>query len=326
MKLQLKKKTAKLKKAVSKKVKAATKAVKNAAKKLAKALSLKRLVVIAGLVIVANYVTQKTTHPRDVTVMITNIEGTGGGSGVVVENTQSESLILTNNHVCQGALAEGGKVVTVDKREHLVTGFYTSVEHDLCLVTVSSDLGASVTIAEKTPKMYEKATITGHPSLMPNVVTTGHFSGNEIIQLIVGVRKCTEKDADNPDAAEFCAFFGVAPIIRNFSSTAVSATIMPGSSGSAVLNENGELAGLVFAGKGRGLSYAYIVPLEAIQNFMAGEYPKERPWEMVDQNEEELSDEEGFSVTIKSMQEKCLSEKTNSKNVKTLCKQILEQF
>lgn len=44
---------------------------------------------------------------------------------------------------------------------------------------------------------------------------------------------------------------------------------MPGSSGSMVLNENNELSGLVFAGLGRDISYALIVPTEYIIDFLS---------------------------------------------------------
>lgn len=53
-----------------------------------------------------------------------------------------------------------------------------------------------------------------------------------------------------------------------YESITVSAIIMGGSSGSAVLNANGELSGVVFAGQGNGLSYAFIVPYEYVSMFL----------------------------------------------------------
>lgn len=208
-------------------------------------------------------------HPSSFTVMLTNMEGTGGGSGSIISTSPSESLILTNEHVCNGALKEGGKVSTFGGQTHLVTSFRVSEVHDLCLVRVASDLKNKVNISKKSPELYSKATITGHPSLMPNIITEGHFGGREIISFIVGFRKCTEKDLmTNP---QFCIFFGGIPMYKHYEAQVVSALIMPGSSGSAVLNSLGEISGVVFAGKGRGLSYAYIVPVEAVINFIEKE-------------------------------------------------------
>jgi hypothetical protein len=47
---------------------------------------------------------------------------------------------------------------------------------------------------------------------------------------------------------------------------------MPGSSGSGVFNEAGEISGLVFAGSAQGLSYGFIVPLESVKDFITKEY------------------------------------------------------
>jgi S1-C subfamily serine protease len=246
------------------------------------------LAIILGIapIILAIYMYYlgKNSHPSSYTVMVTNMEGTGGGSGVIVKNTESESVILSNSHVCEGVLKRGGKIRLVNGEEHVVTGYLTDIEHDLCVLTVAADLKNSIKLASKAPKIYSEATITGHPALMPNIITKGHFGGRQIIQIIVGARKCKESDLKDPKIGIFCMFFGIAPIIRDYESQVVSATIMGGSSGSAVLNSDGELSGLVFAGNSIGLSYAYIVPFEYVKNFTQKAIAtissgvKNRPW------------------------------------------------
>jgi len=226
----------------------------------------------------------KTPHPSSYTVMVTDMVGNRGGSGVVIKNTPSESFILTNQHVCDGALKMGGKIKRTNGEYHVVTGYLTDIEHDLCVLTVAADLEQSIRIADSAPAIYTEATITGHPDLMPNIITKGHFGGREIIKLVVGSRKCTDSDLTNVNISLYCMFFGAVPVTRLYESQVVSATIMSGSSGSAVLNERGELAGLVFAGNDKGLSYAYIVPYEAIKNFAEtaiikmSKGNKKRPW------------------------------------------------
>lgn len=237
-------------------------------------------------------------HPSSYTVMLTNLMGNSGGSGVIIETSSSESIILTNSHVCVGALKKGGMAKLVSGEEHLVTGYVLAEEHDLCVVSVAADLKNAIKLADAAPAQYSEATITGHPSLMPNVITKGHFGGRQVIGIIVGVRKCSEADYQNPAIAPYCVFFGIAPIIRQYESQIVTATIMRGSSGSAVLNESNELSGLVFAGNADGLSYAYIVPYEAIRNFLNKEANdirsvmfKQTPWLNPDftiQNNEEM--------------------------------------
>lgn len=252
-------------------------------------------------------------NPKDYTVMITNIEGTGGGSGSVYKATNSESFVITNAHVCEGALKKGGVVKTVAGSSYMVSGYRLGMEHDLCVVTVAANLGSEVKLSSRPPRMYEKATVTGHPSLLPNMITDGHFSGKLIINLMMGAKKCKPSDYENRNRKEYCMFFGLYPVIRSFEAQAITATIMPGSSGSAVLNSDGELSGLVFAGHGRGISYGFIVPYEYVVNFLNKEafhsediYNKSAPWISGDGEEGSEEDEHGL---IKGQEAKAILEK-----------------
>jgi S1-C subfamily serine protease len=199
------------------------------------------------------------------TVMITTLSGKGGGTGVVVSNSSSESEILTNAHVCS-LLKKGGLVIGENGMVTTATKFVLSREHDLCMVVVNTDMGTSATLASKAPDIYTGSSIIGHPALLPTVVTTGHFSGSQIIQVFTGVRKCTEQDFK--DNLLVCMFFRGMPIIKTYRAVLSSSTIMPGSSGSAVYNEDYELSGLAFAGSGD-LGFAFIVPYEYVASFLS---------------------------------------------------------
>lgn len=270
----------------------------------------------------------RSSHPSSYTVMITNRAGTGGGSGSVIETDSGESKILTNAHVCEGALKKGGVVTKVNGEKHLVTGYYLSDEHDLCLVTVAADLHDKVDIASSAPSIYDEATITGHPSLMPNVINKGHFGGRMIISIMTGMRKCTESELKDPRSGFLCMLIGGMPVIKTFESAVVSATIMPGSSGSAVLNSNNELSGVVFAGNSRGLSYALIVPYEAVRNFLSKEMKikqlgkKLTPW---DEQSSDSSEEQQSFRSISDLNElikKACENPENKEKPEDLCEKV----
>lgn len=202
------------------------------------------------------------------TVKIMNRAQTGAGTGVVIYSSPGFSKILTNAHVCR-ILDSGGTVVSRDVSSYVLS-YTISNLHDLCLITVSDDFNVSTQIAEVSPSFLDEATISGHPHAFPLVVTKGHFSDSQYIQILEGFRDCTEAEKINPDTGLFCALMGHLPIVAVKKARLVSATIMAGSSGSGVYNADGELAGLVFAGS-EGLSYAFIVPLEYIQTFLTVE-------------------------------------------------------
>lgn len=206
----------------------------------------------------------------DATVMITRLSR-GGGTGVIISNKPNQSVILTNNHVCE-AIETGGNVVTNSGAKYLITSYAKSQYHDLCLVYVQVDLGISAKVAKSAPKLYTPASISGHPNLLPTVVTKGHFSGIKQIDVFTGIKKCTPEmlEGASDDIKMLCGFFGGIPVIKKYDAMLVTAMIMAGSSGSAVYNDGNEISGLAFAGTD-GLSYAYVVPYEYVSNFLDNE-------------------------------------------------------
>lgn len=203
------------------------------------------------------------------TAMITNLKGNSGGTGVVLQSSDTESLVLTNAHVCE--VVKAGGVVKTDNKRAVVSGFKVSKIHDLCLISVKNNLGINTEVASSAPDIYSSAAVAGHPALLPTIVTRGHFGDHEVITIVVGIRECKEEDLKS-DLGMICLFLGGIPIIKNYEAQVVSSTIMPGSSGSAVFNSRGEIAGMVFAGTNM-LSYAHIVPQEYVRYFLEEEAP-----------------------------------------------------
>jgi S1-C subfamily serine protease len=209
-------------------------------------------------------VRQSNLHTNS--VMITNMDANHGGTGIILKSSQDSSLVLTNSHVC-GVVEEGG-LVKSEAGQFAVSSYKRSKKNDLCLIKVEGDLKGGAKIANKAPvPYYGRAAISGHPALYPNVVTNGHFSGRAILPIVTGIRKCTEEEKTDEKSGIYCALLGGIPVIKKFDSALVTATIMPGSSGSGVYNSDHELSGVVFAGEGN-LSYAWTVPYASMRDFL----------------------------------------------------------
>jgi S1-C subfamily serine protease len=210
----------------------------------------------------------KNSEYASTSVMITRYDGRSGGTGVIISSKRNESKILTNAHVC--SVLKTGGIVRSDRVKGIVKAYQVSEIHDLCLVTTNTNFFVNTVVAGTQPEPYDDAVVSGHPHLLPNIVTKGHFSQKEAVKVLVGFRPCKIEDITSGGNAEYCQFLGIIPIIKTYEAQIVSATIMPGSSGSAVFNGNGEISGLVFAGSGE-FGYGMIVPHEYIVSFFDGE-------------------------------------------------------
>jgi S1-C subfamily serine protease len=231
----------------------------------------KTLLVVAAFALTACATGQQqdTSDASANSVKITNVEGNHGGTGIILRSSPTSSIVLTNSHVC-GVVEEGG-LVSGRAGTFMVTEYKKSEMHDLCLIRVSGDLMGRTKLSDRQPVPYkEVALISGHPQLYPNVKTVGHFSGRQHIEILMGFTPCTDADFKDDDKAGLCELLGGLPIIKEFDSVLVTATIMPGSSGSAVYNSDMELSGVVFAGSGN-LGYAWTVPYEYVKNFLTRE-------------------------------------------------------
>jgi len=262
----------------------------------------------------------KESHPASFTVMITNMSEDSGGSGSIISTSANKSIVLTNAHVCDVLNDAGGIVKKEDGSRYMVTGYHKSKFHDLCAVWVAADLKASVSLAKTAPAAYTEATITGHPALLPNVINKGEFGERKFIDVMTGVKKCTKKNVRTEQDALYCMFFGAIPVITTYESVTVSAIIMGGSSGSAVLDKDKNLSGVVFAGQGGGLSYAFIVPFEYVSIFVNEELQvatelTKVPLEPSDEEEDTASSEE----ILESKQRIASVCKQNNKRVQEVC-------
>lgn len=211
-----------------------------------------------------------SSSPEKSVVAITNLSSNSGGSGAIIQHSSEHTIVLTNKHVC--AVVQNGGLVHSEKGTAFVVAYVESERHDLCAIMVNQDLGPALKIASSSPEFFEDATTIGHPHLLPTIRTEGHFSKKSVISVVIGTRACTQDEMVDPSTALFCNLIGRLPLIKNYETITVSTLIQPGSSGSSVLDSNGEIAAVIFAGAGD-LGFGHAVPYEFVANFVNYELP-----------------------------------------------------
>lgn len=204
----------------------------------------------------------------DKVVEIRDPEGKrGGGTGFFVSTPRGNSFILTNNHVC--GLAENNQVM-IDG-EYFAQVIAHSPDHDLCIISNPLDVeGISLGASSRDGQdIY----IVGHPLLEPRAAVKGQISGTMEVDIAIGYNiPCSGKNLREiiADPNSLAALFGIRSIcIRAYEAQAVTANILPGNSGSPVVDHDGKLVGVAFAGRDDGPGRGYIIPLQYIQKFLA---------------------------------------------------------
>jgi len=186
-----------------------------------------------------------------------------GGTGVVYYSSTEETVVLTNQHVCEG-IKDGGFALNKGTK-HEILGFKESKLHDLCYIKVKGDLGRGVKVAPEAPMINSKIYISGHPNLYPHVLSEGYVTETIKVNIATGSKPCDKQTAkENPID---CIFNGDYDMVRR-EGLLVTALISPGSSGSGVFDENDELVGLAFAASSGNLGYALVVPWKFLNYFV----------------------------------------------------------
>ena len=192
----------------------------------------------------------------------------GGGTGFFVNTPGGNTFILTNNHVCGLAL---DNTLMIDS-EYFATIVAHSPDHDLCLV--SNPLNESGINVAKSSRDGQDIYIIGHPLLEPLAEIKGQISGTMIASILMGYNiPCDGKDERKlmADPNSILAAFGIeSACVRDYEAQATTANILPGNSGSPVVDSNGNCVGVAFAGREDGPGRGYIVPLSYIQKFLSG--------------------------------------------------------
>lgn len=204
------------------------------------------------------------------TVLIHNSQGSGA-TGFIARGKSGKKYIITNAHVC--GLAEDGKVFVYywgdEYRLQVIKKYATN---DLCAIEAPKTAGLAVNIA-KSFKEGEAAYAIGHPLLEPLTITLGELSGPVSVSVLIAKNvkpeECTGETFRFIDlSGTLDDIFGTSNVcIRDLEAEASTVSILPGNSGSAVVNTFGSVIGVAFAANEPG-TRSYIVPLSDLRAFL----------------------------------------------------------
>lgn len=184
----------------------------------------------------------------------------GGGTGFQVITPSGKQLTLTNRHVCNIPFKPLNTKINGVKRNLKI--LKVSKVSDLCVLEGIPELPA-LRLAKEV-KIGEGIAALGHPQLLPLALTRGELMG----YMRVGI---TEDMVPHPSLCPkgtqaVQTFFAIA-CLRFHLSGVTNVTILPGSSGSPMVNFWGNIVGVVFAGDNSS-NWGLIVPLNQVREFL----------------------------------------------------------
>lgn len=205
------------------------------------------------------------------TVKLVNFAGNSGATGFVATADSGRKVIITNGHVCN--LAQDGALVAIYRGDSYIVKVLKQYQmNDLCALEAPTTSTLPVRIAGSFTN-GERGYAIGHPLLEPRSVTDGELSGPVLVSIVVGVNPnpndCAGDTYELIDTSGTpYSFFGVNSLcVRSLESESSTIPILPGNSGSAIVNIFGSVIGVAFAANESGVR-SYVVPLSDLKTFL----------------------------------------------------------
>lgn len=204
------------------------------------------------------------------------------GTGFYIKTLNNNTYILTNKHVCVNAADETGNVFVIGDRTLPIQRrvLKTDEDNDLCLVDSPSYSSHTVPIADDAYDGQSVITI-GYPDMMKLTISRGVLIGHKTVPIILGKigdsgtpleclaspSKASISIIDFPDPSSPGSKIQVC--VKSEITTATTLSILPGASGSPVLDSNLRLVGVVYSYDPKVTSWGYILSIDIVKKFIS---------------------------------------------------------
>lgn len=206
----------------------------------------------------------------------------GGGTGFAVKAPSGRTFILTNDHVCESS-KDGTLLATDDKGgSNVMAILERSNITDLCLLTAPINV-KGLEIAKDKPVLGQKLMAVGHPALYPLVVSYGVMVIEQNESVVLNKMSSYLDGTCNlpKNKIEYMSKFNMSRDLeypeyeKGYFCEAITKlayqttiTILPGNSGSPLLNMYGKVVGVIFANNASHAFWGSAVSLHDIKEFL----------------------------------------------------------
>lgn len=194
---------------------------------------------------------------------VLQLEGPGGAcTGIQVRVPSGATYTLTAAH-CKAILDEESSAIATTEDGTKKQVFMVDIDEAKDLMLMTSATGKSIEVASKMPRHAHVHTLThGHRH------ATYRTDGELLEMTEVKVIKETPECFISIILAQMAGTTPPAECIKTYEEMFMTAIVYPGSSGGPVLNDQGELIGIVSVTES-GTIYSGMVPLDQIREFIS---------------------------------------------------------
>lgn len=186
------------------------------------------------------------------------VESTSVGSGIIIGKNDTELLIVTNNHVVEGADTLSASFIDNSVYEATIKG--TDSDNDLAVIAVPLS-----SISDDTMSQIAVAAVGDSDSLKvgEQVVAIGNALGYGQ-SVTTGIVSATDRTLSSSDSSDSNALISSTVTTKETPTyIQTDAAINPGNSGGALVNTRGELVGintLIKSQTGTYMGYSFAIP------------------------------------------------------------------